>query len=80
MCEAMSSGLPVVSYNLDIFGSVYKKGYTSVPLYDTKSFADELLDLLNDEPRRKKMAKDAADQARQFDHDRVTAKLVEYIK
>ncbi|MCA9328664.1 glycosyltransferase family 4 protein, partial [Candidatus Saccharibacteria bacterium] len=80
VCEAMSSGLPVVSYNLDIFGSVYKKGYTSVPLYDTKSFADELLDLLNDEPRRKKMAKDAADQARQFDHDRVTAKLVEYIK
>jgi glycosyltransferase involved in cell wall biosynthesis len=79
VCEAMASGLPVVSYDLDIFGGVYKKGFKSVPLFDTDSFADELIKLLNDEAKRKKMAKDAVDQASQFDHERVIDDLVKYL-
>lgn len=76
VCEAMASGLPVVSYNIDIFGGVYKKGFRSVQLFDTDSFADAIIDLLQDEKARKKLAEDAVEQARQFDHQQVIDDLV----
>lgn len=79
VCEAMSSGLPVVSYDLDIFGSVYKKGYKSVPLYNTDKFAQAIIDLFEDKPRIKKMSKDAQDQVKQFDHQEVVDTLAKYI-
>lgn len=79
VCEAMSSGLPVVSYDLDIFGSVYEKGFRSVKLFDTDSFADEIIWLFNNEVDRKKMAKDAIEQAKQFDHQQVIKDLVKYL-
>lgn len=79
VCEAMASGLPVVSYDIDIFGSVYKKGFKSAPLFDTDSFANELIALLNHEEERKKVAKDAVDQARKYDHQQVIEDLVRYL-
>lgn len=79
VCEAMSSGLPVVSYDLDIFGGVYKKGYSSAPLYDTDKFTDKLIKMLSDEKLRKKTANDAVDQAREFDHETVINTLVKYL-
>lgn len=77
--EAMASGLPVVSYNLDIFGGVYKKGYESVPLYDTDSFANTIIKLLKDDKKRKALAKDALSQAEEFDHQQVITDLVKFI-
>lgn len=79
VCEAMASGLPVVSYDLDIFGSVYKKGFKSVPLFDTDSFANELIALLDHEEARKKLAKDAISQAKDYDHQHVIDDLVPYL-
>jgi glycosyltransferase involved in cell wall biosynthesis len=80
VCEAMSSGLPVVSYDLGIFGSVYKKGFKSVPLFDTDSFADELINLLNNDGKREKMSRDAVEQAKEFDHPQVINHLVRYLE
>lgn len=80
VCEAMASGLPVISYDIDIFGSVYKKGFKSAALFDTDGFADEIIKLLDDEDARKKMAKDAVDQAREFDHKQVIDDLVAHLK
>lgn len=79
VCEAMSSGLPVVSYDLDIFGSVYEKGFKSVPLFDTDSFADAILSLFKDEKARTRMAKDALDQVKKFDHQAIVDELAAYI-
>jgi glycosyltransferase involved in cell wall biosynthesis len=80
VCEAMSSGLPVISYDLDIFGGVYKKGFKSVKLFDTDSFANEIISILNDDKKRAKMSKDAIEQASEFDHNQVINNLIEYIK
>ncbi len=80
VCEAMSSGLPVVSYNLDIFGGVYKKGFKSVGLFDTDSFANEIIKLFKNDSKRKKMAEEAVEQAKQFDHQKVIDDLVRYLK
>lgn len=79
VCEAMASGLPVVSYDIDIFGGVYKKGFKSAPLFNTEKFADELIKLLSDNERRKKMAKAAVEQAKEFDHKQVIDELVGYL-
>jgi len=79
VCEGMSSNLPVVSYNLDIFGSVYQKGFVSVNLYDTEAFANEVIELLNDESRRKKIAEEAVDQVSQFDHKIVIKDLLSHL-
>lgn len=79
VCEAMASGLPVVSYDLDIFGGVYKKGYKSVKLFDSTAYADAILSLINDDTKRKKMAEDAVAQAREFDHEQVIKTLVQYL-
>lgn len=79
VCEAMSCGLPVVSYDLDIFGSVYQKGYLTAPLFDTSSLAAKILALVQDDKKRQALAKDAASQAREFDHDKVLTQLLLYI-
>ena len=80
ICEAMASGLPVVSYNIDIFGSVYKKGYRSVPLFDTKKFSIELIKVLEDNSLRKMLGEEAQDQAAKFDHSRVIKEFLKYLK
>ncbi len=79
VCEAMASGLPVVSYDLDIFGNVYHKGYRSVPLFDTESFAKKIIELLQDSSLRKSISNDAISQASEFDHKNVVDKLVKFI-
>ncbi|MDB5179799.1 MAG: hypothetical protein JWN12_431 [Candidatus Saccharibacteria bacterium] len=79
VCEAMASGLPVVSYDLDIFGSVYKKGFRTAPLYDTEGFANIIIELLKSEGKRKQLASEATKQAEQFDHQQVITDLVGYL-
>ena len=79
VCEAMSCGLPVVSYDLDIFGGVYKKGYISAPLYNTDEFAAKVLSLLENNTLRKKIANDAKQQVKEFDHQKVVDTLAKYL-
>lgn len=79
VCEAMASGLPVVSYDLDIFGGVYKKGFVSAPLFDKKALAGSMIELIENKELRLKIAKDAKDQAKEFNHDKVVHKLNTYI-
>lgn len=77
--EAMSIGLPVVSYDLDIFGGVYKKGYLSAPLYNTEEFAENLMKMLSNDKLRKQIATEAIEQAREFDHQTVINELIKHI-
>jgi glycosyltransferase involved in cell wall biosynthesis len=79
VCEAMASGLPVVSYDIDIFGSVYEKGFKSVKLFDTNSFADAINHLLDNEKERAALAKQAVSQAQEFDHKNVLSTLNAYM-
>lgn len=74
--EAMAAGLPVVSFNIDIFGGVYKKGFISVPLHNTLRFAREVIKLLENRKLREKLARDALSQSSFFDLDNVAKKLV----
>jgi len=77
--EAMASGLPVVSFNIDIFGGLYKKGFISVPLHRTEEFAKQTVKLLEEEELRKKLAKEAVLQSSAFDLDKVAKDLIFYL-
>jgi len=70
-CEAMACGLPVVGYDLQIFGSIFKKGFVTVPLFDTKELADRVLLLIENEQLRTKLQVEAKQQAQLFDWKRV---------
>jgi len=64
IAEAMAAGLPVVGYNLEIFGDVFRQGYVTVPLGDTKKFAEKILYLLDHQENYQILQKQALAQAR----------------
>jgi len=68
VAEAMACGLPVVGYNLDIFGAVYKKGFLTAPLFDTQTFAKETLRLLTHPDERRALAKKSLAESSRFDN------------
>lgn len=75
VAEAMNAGLPVVAYNLPIFGEVYKQGYVSVPLGNTEKFASEILSFLNDPKRYETLKSLAKRQAEAFDWNQAARKF-----
>ena len=75
IAEAMAAGLPVIGYDLDIFGDVYKQGFLTVPLADTQKFANQILNLLNDNKSYTKLSKLALTQAKQLSWQQTSRKF-----
>lgn len=65
--EAMAASLPVVSYNLPIFGQLYKNGYLTAPLKNTGKVVENVLTLLSDDEKYTALSRQARDQAKIFD-------------
>lgn len=57
--EAMAMGLPAVGFSLPAYKSYYPKGMIKVPINDLKSFADEILNLLENKKRYTQLANEA---------------------
>jgi glycosyltransferase involved in cell wall biosynthesis len=72
--EAMAAGLPVVAYDLPIFPKIFSQGMIRVPIGDTKAFAQMVLRLLKDEAFYQKKKKEAKEQARSYDWEKVAAR------
>ena len=66
-CEAMACSLPVVAYNLEIFGTSYKKGFRTVPLYNVEAFAKVILELLGDTEKLKVLSNEALQEIKKCD-------------
>ncbi len=65
--EAMASGLPVIAYDLPIFGDIFKEGFTTVPFKNKKAFSQEIIDLLVQEDLRKSLSQKAKKEAKRHD-------------
>ncbi|MFH1888562.1 MAG: glycosyltransferase [Candidatus Omnitrophota bacterium] len=73
--EAFACGIPVVAYNLKMFGTAFKRGFISVPLYDTGKFAEEIINLLEDDKLRAELSKEAYSEGRGLGWDKVSQGL-----
>lgn len=80
IAEAMAAGLPVVGYNLDVFGDVFKKGYITVPLGNKDDFAQKIIYLLNHPHEYKKLKKEALEQAPQLSWEKTSNNFQKIIK
>lgn len=80
VAEGMACKLPVVAYNLEIFGSVHKKGFITVLLKDVNQFSKAVLHLLNNETERQKLSLDAYEQAKDYDWDNVTKGFIKILE
>jgi glycosyltransferase involved in cell wall biosynthesis len=79
-CEAMACQLPVVAYDLKIFGTVFEDGFVTVPIFDNRRFADSILGLLDDDTRRIELGKAARRQAERFSWQKVADEFSELIR
>jgi len=78
--EAMACGLPVVSYDLPVFKEMYDKGIISVPMGETKKFAQVILDLLRDEAKYREISRQALEMASQYQWDLVMRDLLKSLE
>jgi glycosyltransferase involved in cell wall biosynthesis len=68
VAEAMACGLPVVGYDIDVLGTVFKQGYSAIiPLGDHDRFSKKVIQLLQDEKYRKKLSYEAVYEAAKHD-------------
>lgn len=47
VCEAMAAGLPVVAYDLPVYRRIYGDAFKQIPSFDFESFADSIVELLD---------------------------------
>ncbi|MFH1895951.1 MAG: glycosyltransferase, partial [bacterium] len=75
VAEAMVCGLPVVGYDLDIFGAVYKRGFLTAPLFDTQAFAKQVLTLLGSSSKHATLASQALAESARFDNSLIASQF-----
>ena len=77
--EAMSAGIPIVAYQLAMFGTAFKKGFVTVPIHDKIALKHEIQHLLIDETKRRLLGAAALEESQNFDWKTVSDRLREYI-
>ncbi|MBI3486286.1 glycosyltransferase [Candidatus Daviesbacteria bacterium] len=80
VAEAMASGVPVVAYDLGIFGNVYKRGFLTAKLGDTKAISKLVLTLLRNPKQRKSLAIAAKIEAQKFSWSTTSKKFYTNMK
>jgi len=73
--EAFACGIPVIAYNLKMFGTAFKQGFITVPLHNTDKFAGEIINILNDGLLRDSLSKKAYEEGRNLGWDKVAEDL-----
>ena len=78
--EAFACGVPVVAYNLKMFGTAFLKGYVTVPLHEVDAFASQVVFLLDNEEKRVALSRDAFNEGRRLGWLEVSHKLAQDIE
>jgi len=77
--EAMSSGLPLVTFDIPTLRFLHPKGMTRTPCYDLKSFAEGIIKLMNDEELYRKTREGAIAWAKEWDWDKRAEELFNFL-
>jgi len=78
--EAMACALPVIAYDLPVFDSLFPYGMKKVPIGDVSAFAECVLDVLENEILRSKLAEEAQEMALKYDWDLVARQEMDLLK
>jgi glycosyltransferase involved in cell wall biosynthesis len=76
LAEAMSAGLPCVTYDLPVFSEVFTDGRIAVPVGDTIAFGDAIAALLGSAQIREELGERALRLGRSFSWDDVAAREI----
>lgn len=79
-CEAMTCGLPGVSFDLSVLRTYYPKGMLKTPCFDLRAFSENILRLLEDVALYEKLRKDALELTKEWDWDKRAEELLEAIR
>ena len=80
--EAMSAGLPVISYDCVAGPSdMIEDGVNGylIPVFDDEMFKKRLLELMDDEEKREKMGKAAKESIKRFEVERIVSDFYQFI-
>lgn len=80
LLEAMALGKPIVASNIEGYASVISDGVDGVlvPPRDSQSLAQALIDLLNDEPRRREMGANGRTKALGYGWESIARHILDY--
>lgn len=79
VCEAMACRLPVIAYELPQFEEIYRKGMLRVEKGNVEKLALTVKTLLENQDILENLSKDALEQAKEYDWDKVARKELEII-
>ena len=74
--EAMASGLPGVSFDLEALKTYYPKGMVKTPCFDVKKFAANIILLLQDSKLYEGIKKEAIEEAQKWDWEKRSDKVL----
>jgi len=80
VAEAMAYGLPVVAWDLPVFGEVFPKGILRIPMGEFEKFAKSILELVKNENLYKKLTTEAKEIIQHFDWDVVAERELNLIE
>lgn len=78
--EAMACGLPVVMFDIPALRVAYPKGAVKVPHKDCFTFAEKVLELLDDKELYNKLRYDAMDLAKEWDWEKRAKNALNFIE
>jgi glycosyltransferase involved in cell wall biosynthesis len=73
--EAMAAGLPVVAYNLPLFGTTFHQGFLTAPLGETTTIASLVVNLLKNPKKLRSLSLKAKKEALKFDWPKASQKF-----
>ncbi len=79
-CEAMSCGLPGISFDLPALKTYYPSGMIKTPCFDFKAFAENVLKLLDDAGLYERIGREAFELATKWDWNMRAEELLKTIQ
>lgn len=80
VCEAMAAGLPVVAYDLPVYRRIYGNAFRQIPSFDFDSFAESIVELLDDKATFGQYQSKGLETAKDFGWDVIAASDVSALK
>jgi len=78
--EAQACGLPVIAWDLNIYNEIFPEGFIKIKRYDIKSFANKIIEMLDNEYIYRDLSQKAIKNASGFDWKHMAKKELGLIK